>query len=575
MHRNLFLSPGHRAGMLDTRMREVGIGLRVGQFTDPETGRRWNSLMGTEVFASRNSNNFITGVAFTDGIVNDAFYTIGEALGNLTVTARNQITNASFTTTTGPSGGYSLEVPNGTYLVTFSGGGLIAPAVFQNILVNGANRKVDFDRSVQRATTLPENFLVVSADAGASPEVRVLDAETGFEWLTLTPYSPNFQGGVRVATGDVNDDGVLDIITAPGRGGGPHIMVFDGRNGNVIHSFFAYDPRFGGGVFVAAGDVNGDGRADIITSPGAGGGPHVRVFSGLDRQILVEFFAYNPMFTGGVHVASGNVDGVGFADIITSPDFSGGPHVRVFSGLSGQPVGGTIGSFFAYHPAFIGGVWVASADVDLDGHADIITGAGTGGGPHVRVFSGATGGEINGFFAYHPAFGGGVRVGVSDVDDNGRPDILTAPGPGGGPHTRAFQGTEPVPLSSGAFNFMAFSVTFTGGVYVAGGRNQTLSFTQTTSHFLEHELTGDQFSFSIQNSIEELERLRAIDEAGDQTTMTPLIATPSKDEQADSLQPPGNLTTNEDVAAKGLPWKGLALDELFADKLLLADVLNA
>ena len=206
-------------------------------------------------------------MAFTDAVIDDAFYSVGEELANVTVTARNQSTGATFVTTTGPSGGYSLEVPNGNYTVTFSGGGLSANSVHPNINVAGANRKVDFDQSNQRANSLPRNIIVTGADAGGGPHVRVFDAQSGLEWLSIVPYHPSFLGGVRVATGDVNGDGVQDIVTTPGAGGGPHVMVFDGRTGGAIASFLAYDPGFTGGLFVAAGDVNGDGRADIITAP--------------------------------------------------------------------------------------------------------------------------------------------------------------------------------------------------------------------------------------------------------------------------------------------------------------------
>jgi hypothetical protein len=68
----------------------------------------------------------------------------------------------------------------------------------------------------------------------------------------------------------------------------------------VLWSFTAYDPAFTGGVFVAAGDVNGDGRADIVTGAGLGGGPHVRVFSGADLTELRSFLAYGASFGGGV-----------------------------------------------------------------------------------------------------------------------------------------------------------------------------------------------------------------------------------------------------------------------------------
>jgi hypothetical protein len=109
---------------------------------------------------------------------------------------------------------------------------------------------------------------------------------------------------VYVAAGDVNGDGYADIITGAGPGGGPHVRVFDGRNGTEVMGFFAYATAFMGGVRVAAGDVNGDGRADVITGAGPGGGPHVRVFDGATGAGIGSFFAYPGTFTGGVYVAS-------------------------------------------------------------------------------------------------------------------------------------------------------------------------------------------------------------------------------------------------------------------------------
>ncbi len=229
-----------------------------------------------------------------------------------------------------------------------------------------------------------------------------------------------------MALGDVNGDGQLDIVTGAGPGGGPHVRVWDGVTLTELWGVFAYDPAFPGGVSVAAGDVNGDGRADIITGAGPGASPQVKVWDGATFTEIANFLAYPAGFGGGVNVASANVDGDGRADIITGAGPGGGPHVRVWSGVDSHEITG----FFAYHPAFPGGVNVAAADVDGDGHADIVTGAGPGGGPHVRVWSGADNHELTGWFAYDPAFPGGVVVATMDLDRDGRSEIMTGPATG-------------------------------------------------------------------------------------------------------------------------------------------------
>ena len=290
-------------------------------------------------------------------------------------------------------------------------------------------------------------------------------------------YDPAFPGGVFVTCGDVTGDGIAETITGAGPGGGPHVRVWSTIGGVVTelfgHGFFAYDPAFPGGVSVAVGDVTGDGIAEIVTGAGAGGDPHVRVVSTLggvlSELVAPGFLAYDPAFPGGVSVAVGDVTGDGIAEIITGAGGGGGPHVRMWS-TAGGVVSELFGhGFFAYNPAFPGGVFVAAGDLTGDGVAEIVTGAGPGGGPHVRVWS-TTGGTItelldHGFFAYDPAFPGGVFVAVGDLTGDGIAEIITGAGPGGGPHVRVWSvlGGTLTELTG----FFAYDPAFPGGVRVA------------------------------------------------------------------------------------------------------------
>ncbi|HTK73898.1 MAG TPA: transporter, partial [Gemmataceae bacterium] len=302
------------------------------------------------------------------------------------------------------------------------------------------------------------------------PTVTVREPGTSRLLSSFDAYDSRFTGGVRVAVGYVNGDQAPDIVTAPGPGGGPHIKVFDGATGDLLFQFMAYDVNFRGGVYVATGDVNGDGRDDIITGAGASGGPHVKVFDGATGNLIYSFFAYDPAFRGGVEVAAGDTNADGLADIITGAGPGGGPHVKVFSGANL----GVLASFIAYDTGFRGGVFVSAGDVNADGRADVITGPGPGGGAHVEAFDVLSGIAIRSFGAFPPGSTGvvtpappatGARVASYDVDLDGTDDFIVSQGRGNSPLVRIFSGRDQSLITQ----FNANNPTFLGGIFVAGG----------------------------------------------------------------------------------------------------------
>jgi hypothetical protein len=306
----------------------------------------------------------------------------------------------------------------------------------------------------------PAQIIVTGTDAGQPAEIKVFDANTGALKFHFFAFDPSFLGGVRVAAGDVNGDGLADIIAGAGIGAGPRIRVFDGRTGILIRDFFAFEGPSAGGVYVAAGDTNGDGYADILVGADAGAAPHLRVFNGRDGAMLFNFYAYDTAFRGGVRVAVGDVNGDGYADLITGSGPGSAAHVKVFSGRGGT----LLQSYYAYHALIQEGIFVAAGDVNGDGCADVITGTDAGGPAHVKVFSGRGGVPLASFFAYPAAFAGGVRVGATDLNGDGRADIVTETGPSGAPWLRGFDALTQAELDS----FFAFDPAYRGGVHVGG-----------------------------------------------------------------------------------------------------------
>ena len=312
----------------------------------------------------------------------------------------------------------------------------------------------------------------------AEPNVRIYDStdSAGGSQSFLQPPGdigsfPGFSGSVRVATGDINGDGIGDFITAQGdgAGSGSRVRVFDGNSalfsGTAVEiaSFFAYsdaagasqNPGFGGGVFVASADFNGDGFDEIVTSAGAGARGHVKVFNfnvgGVFQsnapQLRSSFYAYTD-FAGEIRVSTGFFGGNTFL-ITGSGAGTSQSDVRVYQNafnigeIPDLTFVAPISQLFPF-AGFTGGVSVAAGDVDGDGNDELFVSQNAGGTGLVNVYSA---GNLTTPLVQFQAFGGftgEVRLGAADVDGNGRDEVLTSTGssPGaGGAHVKAWSVT--------------------------------------------------------------------------------------------------------------------------------------
>jgi uncharacterized protein YodC (DUF2158 family) len=266
--------------------------------------------------------------------------------------------------------------------------------------------------------------LVFAPGKGGGPRLKVVDGSTGEVIADFMVYEETFRGGVDIAVGDVNNDGFEDVMTGTGKGGGPRIRVIDGQsiadggipedtlpedlpdittggaggNFEVLYDFFPFEETFRGGVFVGAGDINGDDFADIIAGTGVGGGARVVVTDGATGEVIQNFFAFDPSLRTGVRVGAGDIDDDGNDDILVGAGPGGSPHVKAISGKDGRE----LASFFGGSNGARGGVHVSGRDVDGDGDDDVVAETRQGNKQFVRGYD--RGGRM-------------VREIVEDVDD--------------------------------------------------------------------------------------------------------------------------------------------------------------
>jgi len=293
--------------------------------------------------------------------------------------------------------------------------------------------------------------------------------------LTIRPYDAAYSGGIRVAV--ARFPGGPQVITAPGAQRFPDVRLFNATTGQQVNAVIPFERSFIGGVNIAVGDLTGDGYDDYVLSPDQGGGPRVQIRDGNSGQIIADFLGIDdPAFRGGARAAIGDVNGDGRPDLLVAAGFGGGPRVALFDGHSIAPdrtPTRLVADFFVFENGLRNGVFLASGDVDGDRKAEIVAGAGPGGAPRISIFSGS---EliannflkpVSDFFAGNPNSRGGVRVTTKIIDGDSKADLVVGAGVGDGSSVTTYSSkslvssAQPAPLDS--FDAMP---GFTGGVFV-------------------------------------------------------------------------------------------------------------
>ena len=303
------------------------------------------------------------------------------------------------------------------------------------------------------------------------------DAEEFVLLTEFFAYTEQFHGGVRIVTADVTGDGKNDLIVTPQSQGGPHVRVFSYAGSptpsmNLVSDFFAYSETLRMGVKVMAADLNGDGVRDLVTAPyeGSNFGSNVRAFTynAVDEgfELMSWVMAFGDGFRGAVNIRTGDLNNNGRSDIVVAPHENGGPNVRIYEYNPLSESLELLDWFMAYEEGFHGGVDFKITNVDGDDYAEIVTTPRHKGGPNMRLY------EYDplemGFvlrdwkFTHNEDFHGQLQVTTSDVNGDGDQELIVSPLENGGPNTRLYDWTgEALELQDW---FMAYADTFRGGV---------------------------------------------------------------------------------------------------------------
>lgn len=248
--------------------------------------------------------------------------------------------------------------------------------------------------------------LLIGSGPGRTGEVKInkIQGPQLFDWI---PFHVDFRGGVDVAGGDINGDRRDEVAVCQYSSGQAWVKLYDFSSGTpvVINTWNAFgDPEVG--CTVSMGDVDGDGLDEVVVGAGKTGGPQVMKFEA-DGRLIDSFFAFDPHLRTGVDVAAGKIRNANIDDVVVSRLYGSEAWIKSIESNYERTL---LAEWLAFPSGVNCGANIDLVDVNFDNLLDVMAGAGRGGGPQILTFSGFGDSLGINYFAYDPQFRGGVSA---------------------------------------------------------------------------------------------------------------------------------------------------------------------
>lgn len=281
-------------------------------------------------------------------------------------------------------------------------------------------------------------------------------------------FDKNFKGGGYVAMGNVTGNKKSEIIVGAGYGGGPQVRIFDKKGNSTGINFYAFKKKYKKGVSLAACNLDGGGKKEIVVGKALEDRSKIRIYrikKNKEAKLLASFRAYSKDFAGGVNITCGDINGNGRDEIITGPGPGGRAHIRTFKFKPGKRSVKALNlSFFAFDEKFKGGATVGIGSLAKNKKKKVIVVGQASEGNEVELY------KINKkkkkysvkfvreIIAYDN-FDGGVNLVVGNLDGKKKDEIVVAPAKDGGPQIKILNRKGKLKNS-----LMVYKKDFKGGV---------------------------------------------------------------------------------------------------------------
>lgn len=223
--------------------------------------------------------------------------------------------------------------------------------------VNVACGNIDNDEQEEIVATFNSGY----------PKVSFFSSEGKKKHNEFFVYNKKYNGGVNVALGDLDGDEIKEIITAPMAGNLP-IRVFNYQGSDLNIPFYPFSKNYRGNISLATGDIDVDGREEIIVGSGEGIETEVRIFGISGDMHPVVFSPFGKEFTGGVNVSAGDINGDGKDEILMCQRDKGS-WCKIYDYGKNKQI---LHQWHVYNNASVR-VVTTMADIDRDGRDEIVT----------------------------------------------------------------------------------------------------------------------------------------------------------------------------------------------------------